>query len=194
MSIERLVASLEQEAERDAAARLEAAHARAGAILADADAQAAARRRDFFSEREPALRREVMRRIALARRDCTTAILTVRQSVLDRVFARTAELLATPEALGDYARGSPARLEAALAYLDDRPAIVRCPPSIADSVRAVVDRRPTLALEPDPEAAPGLIVRTTDGRLVIDDALLVRLERLRPQLASIFVRRLDGQP
>ena len=129
------------------------AHARAGAILADADAQAAARRRRFFSEHEPTLRARMMRRIALVRRDCTTAVLTARQAVLERIFATTAELLGTREALDDYARGSRARLEAALAYLGDRPAIVRCPPSIADSVRPLVDSRPGLALESDPAMA-----------------------------------------
>lgn len=192
MSIARLVASLEADAARDAAARLAAAEARAGAIRADAEAEAAARRRRFFAEHEPAMRAQVLRQIASAQRTCATATLAARHEILERIFARATEMLATPEVLEDYARDLATRLQTALVHLDDRPAVVRCRPAIADRVRAAIGGRPDLDVDADEEAPTGFVVRTMDGRLEIDDTLDARLERLRPRLASRLVRRLDG--
>jgi len=195
MPLDRLVADLEESAAREMAAHYAAAQARADAIRAESDAAAAARRRRFFAEHQPGMQGQVRRQIARVRHENAEAVLRAREALLERVFAKATELLAAEWALDAYARGLATHLERVLAYLDDRTATIRCQPAIADAVRSLLQVRPglTVEVEADPTAAPGLVLQTADGRLVIDDTLDARLTRLRPSLASRLIGRLDGR-
>lgn len=192
MALEDLIAALEAKAEAEAEARLEEARARARSIAADVERRLAALTAQRVADRETELRRQTEARIAAARRGVRSAVLEARAELLERVFAaaRTKledEVIDSPV----YLRELPRHLEEMLAYLGDH-ATVRCPPALLDPVREALGTTSTLTVSASPDAPPGVVATSGDGRVVVDNSLTGRLDRLRGRLAIELAAELEA--
>lgn len=161
-------AAIAAEAERRARARAERREAALGALRERLEAGHATRR----AEAEAAARREV---------------LEARRRLLDRVTeaARAGLREATPS--DDWLL---AVLDIARAAVEG-PAEVRCAPATADRLRG---RTGAWSIAVDPDAEPGLWIRSADGRVTVDGTLSTRLEALLPTLGRRALAALASEP
>lgn len=193
MGIEALVARLEAEAEREADALLAEARDRAATIRREAGREARDREERWRDRREGELRSESEGRVAEARRRARRQVLEAREELLADVRLEARRRLEGDRALEAYRVQASTRLSAALAYLGERDAVVRCRPGLSADLRPAADEDregagrgggvPALEVEDDPGAPVGLVVRAADGSIVVDDTLAERLRRAWDDLA-----------
>lgn len=190
MSIDALLRHLEEDAARESDRLRQEAEGRAAALLARADADAA-RRRELHLERVAEQRRTAgERQVAAARAQARAQFLAVRAGVLERVFEEAAaRLQAMPAAR--YASILEALAEDAARYLENAPAVLQSPPDAARALAVVVRDRPGVRVEPA-DLAAGVVGRSADGRVMVDNTLAAMLERRRPDLAIALSARIEG--
>ncbi|MCS7173140.1 MAG: V-type proton ATPase subunit E [Armatimonadetes bacterium] len=180
-----LISLLEREAQAERERLLEEARQRARDLLQQAEAEAAnlleAHRRRVDAELEAARTRAR----GVAQLQATSLVLAAKDEQIEEVFRRARQEL---ERLSqDPARYEPVLrglLQEAVAGFRDR-VVVECAERDLPLVQAAVQ---TLGLEaevrPSPELWGGVRVRSTDGRFVVENTLLSRLERARQLLLS----------
>jgi len=191
MALEVLLATLEQEAREEAEAITAHADAEASRILGRAEADVK-RRRVLHVERLEAEGRVVLgRELAAAVRAHRTRFLTARADGLARVFTRAAELLRALPA-ERYRERLPTLAAATLQYLDETAAVVTCRPELVDIVRGVASAWPAATIAADPDALPGLLGRTTNGGVSVDNTLPALLARQRDDLAIEVAARISA--
>lgn len=189
MALDELLSALERDADAEERGELDAARAEAARITAESAARVGRRRREQLSSRELALRAAADAALASRRRDARRAVLAARQQVLERVFsaARAAldQLVDRPE-LDDILRRD---VERGLAVLGDTSAIVRCAPTLAHRVRAIVGAR--AEVEADPSVPIGVEIVSADRAVRVDQTLAGRVTRLHDELAIAISARLE---
>ena len=191
MALDALLAALERAASADAEARLEAARVRAAEVTSAAEAQAARRVAQAEAQAAAEERALVQRDTAAVARAWKEQRLTEREKALDRIFALAAEQLgAFP--VHRYAGQVTALCDEALAYLDGRPATLSVRPEVAAILERHVHDRPLVTVAADPGAVPGVVARTDDGEVTVDNGLAARLLRRRPDLAIEVGRQVEG--
>jgi len=189
VGLEHLLQALERQAAETARAELEAARAEAARIEAEAAERLARRLSTSLEEQAVALRAGAEHAIAEARRGQRRRVLEARELLLQRIFARASEIVAT--------NGSAAadllavEVRQALAYVGDVPAVVHCAPSVAERLRALLTERDGVTLQPDPALRAGFRVRAADGSVLVDHTPQRRLAALRPRLAIELLRRIE---
>ena len=192
MALADLLSTLESEGRARAEAVVTRARAEAEQITREAGVRAEARRAARLAERERELRARAAGALEAARREAVRRHLMARATVLERIFARVRQLLL--EAAATVPRSSlGADLTRALGCLGGRPAVVRCHPQVAASIRDLVAGLPVTSVVPDPRVS-GLLVTAEDGSIEVDASLATRLDRLRPQLAIELLRDLEPAP
>lgn len=191
MALPDLLRRLEEEAETGIAALLEAAHAEAARIAAEAAARLSERHAAEMASREAGLRAAAARASASARRDATAQVLAARDETLHRILSRTEQLLA--ERRGSEAVLSRAAfdLNAALGYLNGAVS-VRCRPDLVAWTEGRLASGTRYPVQPDPAVGTGAVLRAVDGSVEIDATVEQRLARLRPELTVAAARMLDG--
>lgn len=192
-----MVRIIAEEAEAEAAAIVAAARVRADGLLGEARADADARLTAARARAEPAIRAETVRRVNAAR-------LRLLERRAELVAGRTAAVFQRAgERLAEIADGAePERWRAALGRLAAE-AIELAGPGAEVNVRAAdagwvaatveAAGARLVALGPDPAAGavpPGVVVRSSDGRIEVDATLPARLERARHRLAETVAVRL----
>lgn len=191
MAVDALLAALERDADSEVSRRRTEARERAETIIARA-AAAADRRRAAMMERLSLTRRaEVARHAAEATRDLKGRVLRARAELLERVFGQAALRLARIEP-GRWLERVPLLVEQTLRYLEPGRAVLVCRPEAEGPVRAAVGIR-EVKIEVREDAPAGLLGRTADGSVVVDNTLTARLERLRPDLAIRLLARIEGR-
>ncbi|HEX9892975.1 MAG TPA: V-type ATP synthase subunit E [Gemmatimonadales bacterium] len=193
MALEALLEALERDALAEAGRRRTEARSGAEALIARAAAEVDRRRALTLARLASERRAQVAREAAAASRQLKGRVLTARAGVLGRVFGEARRLLAGL----DQARwGSrlPALVEQTLSYLDPSDAVLECQPSAESALRKVLADRPGVRVQPRDDAGPGLLGRSADGRVVVDNILTARLDRLRDDLAIQLIARLEGEP
>ncbi len=183
MAIEQLLAVLEQDAEAERQTILAEARSEADRIRREAAERATERRAQLLAPRERAWRQAAALAVEEARQQGRTEILAARAGLLDRIFAMVRSRL--PAMLRDsrYHGALADQLADALTYVGDQPCIVRCPPPIGDTLRSITAGREAVTVVEDPNAPPGFTVRSPEDRVVVDQTLEGRLERLQSILA-----------
>jgi vacuolar-type H+-ATPase subunit E/Vma4 len=189
MGVEALLAVLEQRAAEEAERRRAEAEAEADAIRREAEAEVERRRAGYRKQLEAAARARLAQELAAAWWEARRAVLEHRARLFDRVFAGARERLASLP-LPEYADRLGALLAEALPYLEGEAVVIECQPEAAPLVRRLLGDRTDLSVVADPAAAPGLMLRSADGRVEIDQTLPGRLERLRDELAVALSQRL----
>lgn len=191
MAVDALLAALERDADREVSRRRTEARERAGTIIARAAAAADLRRAAMRERLSLARRAEVARHAAEATRDLKGRVLRARAELLERVFGRAAERLARIDP-ARWLERVPLLVEQTLRYLDPGRAVVVCRPEALEPVRAALGTREA-KIEVREDAAAGLLGRTADGTVLVDNTLMARLERLRPDLAIRLLVRIEGR-
>ena len=193
MALEALLEALERDALAEAGRRRTEARSGAEALIARAAAEVDRRRALTLARLASERRAQVAREAAAASRQLKGRVLTARAGVLGRVFGEARRLLAGL----DQARwGSrlPALVEQTLSYLDPSDAVLECQPAAESALRKVLADRPGVRVETRDDAGPGLLGRSADGRVVVDNMLTARLDRQRDDLAIQLIARLEGEP
>jgi len=192
VSLDHLLAGLERDATAQADGVLAAARAEAARITAAADERSRVRQTAALGARETELRAQSEAVLSGARLAGRAAVLERRHGLLERVVqAARAEFMAavaTPEyraALAQHVN------EALYALGEETAATIVCPLSLHDAVRDIVAQRKHVTVQADPDAVPGIRVRSADAVIEVDNTLDGRLARLRPRLELELLARLD---
>jgi vacuolar-type H+-ATPase subunit E/Vma4 len=189
--MEALLERLAREGEAQAAALTDAAEREARARLARAEAERLRRRTEALGRLSEEERHAIERETAAAAHRFREQELRERDAALDRIFAEAErQLSATPSER--YRDRLPGLLHATLQYLEGTSALLRCRPEVARILESAGQLPEGIALEPAPDAAPGLRGETLDGRVVVDNTLPALLRRRRADLAVLLTARLDA--
>ena len=193
MSSEAILRAIGEQADREVRAILDAGHAEAEELVAAARAAADERVKAALRAAEPSLRAEAARTVNAARLRRLHARARHIAAEADAVFRAAADELA---ALARRDAGTRARWDRAVSRLaadgvgqlegaaeitvrrEDRPALR------ARLDRTVGGRTTRPRIHVDPEAPPGVHVRSVDGRVEIDATIPTRLARARTLLAE----------
>jgi vacuolar-type H+-ATPase subunit E/Vma4 len=185
MAVAALLQVLEAQARAEAGELRARAQAEAERILARAEADIE-RRRSLHLER---LRREGRTRIARETGEVARAlrqsVLQARAEVVERVLGAARQRLGRMP-VDEYADRLGPMLAEALPYFDAGDVVVECVPAAAAILGSV-------AVEVSPSAEAGLLVRSRDRRVVVDQTLVGRLVGRQDALALMVVARL-GPP
>ena len=174
-----LCRTLEREgaAERDRV--LAAARAEAERLLSEAEARRLEERARALSDAAAAARAAAESRLAAARQAARRRTLEAQRLLVDRVLAAATRLLPAAAARPDVLA---ALVAEALAYAAG-PAVLRCPPALAEGVRARVAGRAEIGVEAAGGARSGVEAVLQGGAVTVDATLEGRLERAGAGLA-----------
>lgn len=196
MGLEALLTHLHDETRTRAETVRREAVERARAMSEAAEADFSRRLAEGVAERERTLAEDAERRLSEVRREARRAVLAARERVLGRVYAAA-------EAAFERVVRNPAyhmRLEVELAQalaLVPPPAVVRCPPGLAEVLAAAaapLGHGPgALAVNADARCGPGFVLTAADGSVAVDATLTARLLRAWPELAIEVLRALEEE-
>lgn len=190
-SLDALLVSLEQDAQGEAARLIAAAEQRARTIQAGALAERDRRRAEVLARVEAEGHRAVACATAAAARRFRDMRLRERAAVLERIFAEAAQELRIA-LLERYRKLLPRLLRDTTRYLEGTPAVLICRPEIGPLIEAGLPAELALTVEPSTEAAAGLLGRSADGLVVVDNTLPALLRRRQAELTIALVARLEA--
>jgi len=202
--MEGLRQAIAREAERSVQRITGEAQARAEALRAEARAQAAEETGRLLEAAEAKASRMRQETVGVAGLDVQALKVRARESVLDLVFSRAAEVFESPSNLPDYPAIAVDLIEDAIAHLRAPEFVIHADPktmaalgaadtdgSLLDRIRdrtgcQVVFGQPLLG-------GIGVVVESPDGHLRYDNTLQSRLARMRSALRSPVYRILVGE-
>jgi len=190
-SLDALLVSLEHDAQGEAARLIAAAEQRARTIQAGALAERDRRRAEVLARVEAEGHRAVACATAAAARRFRDMRLRERAAVLERIFAEAAQELRIA-LLERYRQLLPRLLRDTTRYLEGTPAVLICRPEIGPLIEAGLPAELALTVEPSTEAAAGLLGRSADGLVVVDNTLPALLRRRQAELTIALVARLEA--
>lgn len=189
MAIEELLAVLAREAEAEASGLLAAAEAEATTIEREA-ATRADRERSAASDRlADAEARAIRRALASAERSQRERTLNARARAVDRIFA-AAEARLEQLTLERWRHRAADLAADTVRFLEGRPARLECPPEAVALVEPMLAGQSSVSVRSASTAAPGILGRTEDGAVTVDNTLPERLRRQRADLAIALVARM----
>jgi len=187
MGLEELIARLERVADARVAEIRERAKAEKDGIEAASTVASARHREEALAARARERRVTLDQELAEARQRANAERLAAEYALLERILARTRELIADVDREPGYLAAVPRQLEGALRFVEGQAIVVRCRPSIAAVARAALASRGDVTLEEAADAPVGIRITLRDGSMEVDDTLLERLSRLRTRLAMELV-------
>jgi vacuolar-type H+-ATPase subunit E/Vma4 len=191
VALDVLLDALERDARAEAGERRRVAQAEAEAVIARAAAEVDRRRGLAMAELCDRRRVEVTREAAATARALTARVLEARAALLERIFAEAGERLRRlpfsrwRERLPDLARETSV-------FLAGSDADLICDAEAGAELGPLIAGMPGLRVVIAPDAAPGLLGRTRDGRVLVDNTWPARLERNREALAIRLLQLLEG--
>lgn len=190
-SLDALLESLERDAEGEAAGLISAAEQRARTLRAHARAERDRRRAEVMGQVEAEGRRAVAGATAAAARRFRESRLRDRALVLERIFTEAGQQLRATGA--EHYRALLPRLMAdTIRYLEGTPAVMICRPEIGPLLEAERSGALDVTVETSTEAAAGLLGRSTDGLVVVDNTLPALLRRRQAELMIALAVRLEA--
>ncbi|HEU5041084.1 MAG TPA: V-type ATP synthase subunit E family protein [Gemmatimonadales bacterium] len=189
MALEELLRTLEDEARARVEEILGRARAEAAELRASADAALTARREAELHLREIELRAAAARELEARRRAATRRALEARAAALERVRQGAESRLAARAADPSLLPRLRADLAEALAYLGEGPAVVEAAAALHEGLRPSLNGRGQVTFAP--ATGGGVVLRMTDGSLVVDGSFKSRLGRAWPALAIEVARRME---
>lgn len=188
--MDRLIAELEEKAERRIEEILAEAGEEAAAIRAAAEREVERVERMRLAECAAEWKERTARRTAEARGAAAKVTLRARARFLDRVFERAAARIDGGDLPDRYDDEVGDRVALALRYLGERPATFTCPPAREAAIRAALPEG-TVELRVDDAAPVGFVARADDGSVEVDGTLIGALERGRDELAIAVLDRFE---
>ena len=190
-NLDALLESLEHDAQGEADRLIAAAEQRARTIQAHAVAERDRRRAEVMVRVEAEGRRAVACATAAAARRFRALRLRERAVVLERIFTEAGEELRLAGA-ERYRRLLPRLMRDTTRYLEGTSAVVICRPEIGPLLEAKGPGEPALTVETGTEAAAGLLGRSADGLVVVDNTLPALLRRRQAELTIALAVRLEA--
>lgn len=190
MALEVLLEALERDARAEAERRRHAAQAEAEALIARSAADLDRRRHRAMAELEHGRGADVAREAAAAARALKTRVLEARAALLERVFSEAVARLARLEQ-SRWAARLPTLAAQTLVYLDGEVDLI-CQPGVERLLGPSLAGRTEVRLVADPAAPAGLVGRSRDGAVEVDNSWRARLDRKREDLAIRLLQRLKG--
>jgi len=192
MGIDALLLHLQEDAELEASRISREAEERSAGIAARAGAETDRRRAMHLERLALGRRQAIERKVAGARAEARARYLSAREALLERVFAMaSASLERMPAAR--YAASVPRLIAEAARFLEGGPAVLRCPPDALAATEEATRGLPDLAVEPA-DLPAGVVARSADGRVTVDNTLRAILDRRRAALAIGLAARIEGGP
>jgi vacuolar-type H+-ATPase subunit E/Vma4 len=193
-ALERLLAAIGRQVDREEETILEAGREEAARIQALADERRERRRTESLARVEAAGRLELETGLLEARRKAQQTMLEARLRFLARARRALEALLVDAVRSDAYKDALAAHLEESLAYFGEEPAVVHCAPGIAQPLRSLAAARGRLSVLVDPEVRDGFRVVSPDGTLRVDNTLHARLASRWPSMAIELLRRAEAVP
>jgi vacuolar-type H+-ATPase subunit E/Vma4 len=193
-ALERLMAAIERQVEREAGRILEAGREEAARVAAIANERRERRRAERLARMEAAGRLELETELLESRRDARQRILEARQRFLARARQSLEALLVDAVKSIAYHDVLPGHLEESLVYFGEEPAVIHCSSGIAQPLRSLVAGRGQLTVREDPAILDGFRVISADGALQVDNTLHARLSSRWPSMAIELLRRAEAMP
>lgn len=193
MSLAALTAALEREAAAAEEAVLAAAREEVAAIRADVEARIAGEREQRLRTTAEAAASESAARLAEATREARRRVLEAESAWLEGIHAEVESALATLP-VDRWAAAVPALVAHALRYAGAEPVTLRCAPAAEDLVWATAGARPDTTVTAVAGMAPGLVLTTDDGRLVVPLTLPDRLAARWPDLRVEVLSWVERMP
>jgi vacuolar-type H+-ATPase subunit E/Vma4 len=189
-----LRAAIAAEGRARVAAILRAAETEASQLDREAASRARQRRDDELRDLAAAARSEANARIAVARAEARKLVLEARDELIQRVFGRARDTIAS-EAEALVARGELlARVEQALEHLPaEHPIVLTCASAVAPVLEAAFANREEVRVECDPDIGAGFRATGAHGAVVIDATLSSLLDRERPTLAIEMLQKFHAE-
>ncbi|MDI6719762.1 MAG: V-type ATP synthase subunit E family protein [Methanomicrobiales archaeon] len=190
-------AELIRSVELGAAERIEEIRRRADreieSIRRDAEEKGAAIRQEHREQAVRAVASERERQISGTRKDIRMEILKAKADLLDRAFRGAEAALASVRERGTYPAIFRNLLLEAVREMDEETFQIHVNGRDADLCRSILqDLNMNCEILPDLHSAGGLIARSRDGRLVVENTLESRLARAREALRSEIFPLLYG--
>jgi vacuolar-type H+-ATPase subunit E/Vma4 len=193
MTIAAIVARIVEESTAEASAILHEADTRAASLVQGARDELRMRVQAALERGEPARQAEGIRRVNAARMRSLEQRATGIARRTDLAFAEAAgelDRIATGADPERWAVALRRLVDEALSHVGDR-AVVRVRAADAAAIaETVAGAGARLELAAATELAPGVVVRSADGRLEVDATVPARLERARSRLAERVARAL----
>jgi vacuolar-type H+-ATPase subunit E/Vma4 len=193
MGLDRLLASLEQDARNQADALLAGAREQAARAATEAHARVTRRKSETLAAREHARRTAAELAVARARRAARARVLEARARLLEQVFAAARERLPAAAASAQFLAAIPERLAVARACFGGAPVVLRCAPTLLGPLRNAVGTADGVTLAADPAVATGFVLVSPDGALAVDETLDTRLAQRRQELAVAVLAALGPE-
>jgi len=193
-ALERLLAAIERQVEREEGKILETGREEAARVAAVASERRERRRAERMAGMEAAGRLELETELLEARRDARQRMLEARQRFLARARQSLEALLVDAAKSVAYRDVLPGHLEDSLAYFGEEPAVIHCSPRIAQPLGSLVAGRSQLTVREDPAVPDGFRVVSSDGALQVDNTLHARLSSRWPSMAIELLRRAEAMP
>lgn len=191
MALQDILDVIAADANQETTAILQSARQAHDSRLQAARKQAAALRDDILADAERAALQEKARRLHRSRLENQRLQVQVQDAAFLAAVRRAQETLASSRQRPDYAEILGRLLDEALAHFDEPVQIVVAPEDV-DRVQTLLEAHPgqPLSVEAQAGLAPGVVVRSLDGRIVTENTVESRLQRaltdLRPLLADLL--------
>lgn len=196
MALQDILRVIAADAEREVAALEQAGEAAYQARLRAAAAQAEELRAAILHEARRAAEHEKARRLHRVKLEALREQVQVQEASFREAVRRAQQQFIEARQRADYASLLAPLLTEALAPFEE-PVVVVVHPDDADIIRDLLTAPgcPPSQVEMDASLAPGVVVRSRDGRLVSDNTLPSRLARALPDLHSLLSDLLHaGEP
>lgn len=186
-----LDSELRRSAERTVASVRAEALQEADRLASKADRAIAERRKEVIENKEAEYLAGGRVAIAAARHAAMRAVLLARTRLVERVLGGARALLTEAAQSQSYLSTLGEDIAAALQFVDDSGAVVRCSPSLESNMRELLRERTNLKIEADAELGTGFVVIGDGGSVRVDGRLESRLDRLSSALAIEIHSRLE---
>ena len=191
MALQDILDVIAADAEQEATAILTSASQAYEARLETARQEAAALHDDILADAERAAQQERARRLHRSRLENQRLQVQVQDAAFLAAVRCAQQTLAASRQRPDYDQILDRLLDEALAHFDEPVQVVVAPEDV-DRVQPLLEARPgqSHTVETQTGLAPGVVVRSSDGRVVTENTVESRLQRalvdLRPLLADLL--------
>ncbi len=191
MALKDILQVIDADADREVAAIRSAAEDAAAVRLQQAETEAAAVRQRILADAQIAAEQQAARLLHRARLETLRHRVEVQETAFRMAVGRAREILESARERSDYDALLGALLDEALSDFDG-PVTIVVHPDDAAVVRSKLAQKngSEYMVETSAEVSMGVVVRSQDGRIMIENSLHSRLDRalpdLRAQLADLL--------
>jgi V/A-type H+-transporting ATPase subunit E len=177
MAIEDIFKALDEQADAECSELLRAAEGQAGAILAEAQAEADRIQEQRLQAAQELVKQKTGKTLNAAKLDNKKQLAAVRESVVQQVFKEAATKLGTLRSTKEYESIFKALLEEALAGVDEDCTIQVDPADAGLAEKVAKSLKADCTIDASLQSSGGVVVTTAKGRVLRHNTLESRLAK-----------------